>query len=449
MSTIYNALIESLILPAGDAVLGTAFMKQLRYWRKIQFKTAGELQEIQKENLQKLLAHSSANAPFYKGLNIVPDADPYKMIKQFPVMTKKVIKENLDGLVLKDRRSLKKIASSGSSGVQGEVYMEKTNQSMQLAVQTLWWEWSGYRLGDTLLQTGITPNRGKVKAGKDFLLNTRYVSAYNLDQKEVLQILRDMQKQPRDYFMGYASSLYVFAKVAEDYGIKDVHFKSVVSWGDKMFPHFRALIEKQFDTVVFDTYGCSEGFMIAAECEKHQYHIMSPLVYLEILDDDGNDVPPGGLGKVVVTRLDNYAMPLIRYYLGDLAIADDPAAECSCGRHFPLLKKIIGRDTDIVKTRSGKFMVVHAFTGIFEHIPEIKQFKIVQKNLDGMDIEYIRNTGFGAHILTAIKEKIDGYLKEDFPVNFIEVENIAPTPSGKPQIIQSFLNQSVSQTHLA
>jgi phenylacetate-CoA ligase len=449
MSYLYNKLIENIILPAGDIALGTAYMKQLRDWREIQFKNAAQLHAIQKERLAGLLSYASEKAPFYKNLNIPENQDPFARIKNFPVMTKKIIKEKMDGLVLKDRDSLIKLASSGSSGIQGVVYMDKMNQSNQLAAQTLWWEWSGYKLGNSILQTGITPNRGKVKATKDFLLNTLYVSAYNLDQAEVLNILKGLQKKPRQHFMGYASSLFVFAKVAEENGINDIHFDSVVSWGDKMFPHFRTFIEKQFHTTVFDTYGCSEGFMIAGECPAHNYHIMTPLVYLEILNDNGNDVAPGELGNVVVTRLDNYAMPLIRYYLGDLAIVDEPSARCSCGRELPLLKKVIGRDTDIVKTRSGKFMVVHAFTGIFEHIPEIKQFKVVQNDLDSIDIEYIKDNGFTEQVLDQVREKINGYLHENFPVHFKEVDHIAPTPSGKPQIIQSFLKQSKAQTATA
>ena len=444
MSFLYNTLLERFILPAGDIALGTAYMKQLKDWRKIEKLSSDELQANQKNSLQKLLAHATENVPFYKNLGIESNDDVYKLIRDFPIMTKNVIKDNMDQLVIKDKNSLVKLSSSGSSGIQGEVYMEKKNQSMQLAVQTLWWEWSGYRLGNSLIQTGITPDRGKVKALKDKLLHTRYVSAYNLDKEEILNILKESQKKPIDHFMGYASSLFVFASIAREYGINDIHFKSVVSWGDKMFPHFRTLIEKQFSTTVYDTYGCSEGFMIAGECEQHNYHIMMPMVYLELLDNQGNEVAPGEPGMVVVTRLDNYAMPLIRYYLGDIAVAEDPGKTCSCGRHFPLLKQVIGRDTDIIKTRSEKYMVVHAFTGIFEHITEIKQFRVIQKNLDGIEIEFIRDEGFGNQVLELIKSQIDSYLKEDFPVIFIEVDQILPTPSGKPQIIQSFLKQSIA-----
>jgi phenylacetate-CoA ligase len=444
MSKFYNALVEKLVLPAGDALLGTAYMQKLKEWRKIQAKTRIELEEMQRNSLDSLLTFTVNNSPFYKGLQIKHDPDPYQWIKNFPIMTKKIIKENIDQLVLRDTSELVKVSSSGSSGVQGVVYLDKKVHSTQLAIQTLWWEWAGFKLGDHILQTGMTTDRGFVKTAKDFLLNTKYIPAYKLDRNAILDILKDLKKHTRKFMLGYASSLYVIAKLAEEIGIDDIYFESVISWGDKMFPHFRSLIEKQFHTTVYDTYGCAEGFMVAAECSQHHYHIMTPLLHLEILDDNGNDVPYGELGNVVVTRLDNYAMPLIRYYVGDLAIIDNPGVVCGCGLQFPLMKKIIGRDTDIVKTRSGKYMIVHVFTGIFEFVTEIRQFRVIQKNLDGIEIEYIKDKGFSPQVLEQIKTKIDDYLQEDFPIDFKEVDYIPPTPSGKPQIIQSFLKQSVS-----
>lgn len=229
------------------------------------------------------------------------------------------------------------------------------------------------------------------------------------------------------------------AQYAKESGINDIHFEAAVSWGDKLFPHYKELIEKQFRTRVFDTYGCSEGLMIAGECAEGKMHIMTSQVYIEIVDEEGNEVPPGTLGRVLATRLDNFAMPLIRYYIGDLAIVADPEKRCGCGKPYPMLEKVIGRDTDIVKTRSGRSMIVHFFTGIFEFYPEIKQFRVIQRDLDSMEIEYVKDTGFHNSILDKVTKDIENHLGETFPVKFSEVESIPDTPSGKPQIIQSFI----------
>src|SRR6185437_1477346 len=187
MSKFYNALLEDLVLPAGDKLLGTAYIEKLKEWRQIQGKSRAELNKLQKDSLQKLLALAVKKSPYYKGLQIPQDTDPFKWIKNFPVMTKQSIKENLDGLILEDKAKLIKVSGSGSSGIQGEVYLKKTNQSMQQAVQTLWWEWAGYRMGDRILQTGMTMKRGFVKRGKDILLNTKYIPAFKLDRNEMLE----------------------------------------------------------------------------------------------------------------------------------------------------------------------------------------------------------------------------------------------------------------------
>ena len=122
------------------------------------------------------------------------------------------------------------------------------------------------------------------------------------------------------FFIGYPSSIFSYAKIANELAINDISFKAIISLGDKLFSHYRKTIEDTFNTEIFDTYGGAEGLMIAGECSEHRYHILSTHVYVEILDANGDIAPDGELGEVVVTSLDNYLMPLIRYKIGDLAI---------------------------------------------------------------------------------------------------------------------------------
>ena len=77
--------------------------------------------------------------------------------------------------------------------------------------------------------------------------------------------------------------------------------------------------------------------------------------------------------------------------------------------------------------------------GIFEHYPEIRQFKVVQYNLDGIEIDYIKGEGFSINILDEIRNIILAKLHDDFTIIFKEVEVIEATKSGKPQIVQSFI----------
>ena len=141
-------------------------------------------------------------------------------------------------------------------------------------------------------------------------------------------------------------------------------------------------------------------------------YLMSPNVYVEIVNDKGTEVEDGEMGHVIVTNLNAFSMPLIRYRIGDLAIKL-PANSIPKTRELglPVWQKIIGRDTDLVKTKLNKFLVVHSFTGIFEHIPEIKQFCVIQNDLNGIVIEYIEGKGFYEDILNKMSLIPNGIIR--------------------------------------
>lgn len=444
LGTTYNHILEKGVLPLGDKLEGGDFMRWLHQYRQEQWLPGEQLRQLQQKRLNDTLTFARSQVPFYKDIT-ASSGNPFDDIKQFPILTKIKIKENIDQFLTQPKEHLVAESGSGSSGVQGTVYLDRSAQASQRAMQMLWFEWSGYRIGDSILQTGMTLNRGFFKKTKDFLLDTSYVPAFNLDRNAVETILRKVEKTPRRYLFGYASSLYVLAQTALEAGIRNVKFDYAVSWGDKLFTHYRQKIKQAFGCETLDTYGCSEGAMIAGECRQRQFHLSVNQCYIEIVDDDGQPVRAGQMGKVLATRFDNFAMPLIRYYIGDLVELDaEEGAACACGRQLPRLRRVIGRDTDIVKTATGKQLIVHFFTAIFEHIPGISQFKVVQKNLNEMEIHYIPNSDFRYETLLITEKKIHSHLQEKFPIKWIATRRIAPTKSGKPQIIQSFLKQSLT-----
>jgi len=418
-------------------------MRHLKAWREIQWLRTSDLRDRQRQGLERVLRFATTRIAYYQRLGIRLAGDPFDDLARFPIVGKPAIKAEPDAFVLGPRSRLVCEKSSGSSGVQGAVYMTREEASHAQAIQTLWWEWAGFRLGFKYFQRGITPERRFVKRIKDILLRTTYVSAYQLNEQEARTWLLYLRRNPHRHMGGYASSLYVFARLAKDLAIDDIRFDSVISWGDKLFQHYRESIEMQFHCRVFDTYGCTEGLMIAGQCERGTYHIMTPHVRLELLDDNDRPVKPGHLGRVVVTRLDNFSMPLIRYALGDLAEAADPSLLCDCGRQFPILARVVGRETDVVRTPSGKHMVVHFFTGIMEHFSEIRQFRVVQRTPENIEIEYIPDINFSPTVLARVRQTIHARLGEPFPILFQEVSYIAPTPSGKPEIVKLELTPRV------
>lgn len=436
----YSFFLEKIIMPIGDAINGSSYIKQLAYWREVDQFSSEKLEAIQAENLTKVLNYAVENVPYYKDR-----IKNKKDLAAFPVIDKMVIREELDALISNEynKKDLIPYSSSGSSGVQTTVYMTKKEQSILRGILTHWWEWSGYRIGRRLVQTGITPKRGFVKSLKDRLFKTIYINAFSHSEEQLKSLCDKVQKKNGQYFFaGYASSLNVIAEYAMNQG-HNIQLRGVISLGDKLFDHYKKNINKAFKTNVFDTYGSNEGFMIAAQDDLDYYYILSPHVFVEILDDDNQPVKDGEMGHIVVTRLDCFSMPLIRYKIGDLGIKL-PKEEYPKSKKYgyPLLKQVVGRETDIVLLPDNTKLVVHSFTGIFEYISEIKQFRVVQENINGITIEYIRAQKFSKDALAKAETELREYIKDNnFSIAFKEVDYIAPTKSGKPQIIESRLKK--------
>lgn len=410
-------------------------MAELRRWRRIQHLGSEELAGLQRRGLEKLLKHATTAVPHYRELAVAPATDPYEWLRRFPILTKSDLRSEKDRLLTPSVRRLVKVSSSGSSGMQSTLWVTPRELSRSSAIQTLWWEWAGYRLGDRLLQTGITPDRGVVKALKDALLRTTYVPAFGLTTEEMSTILSHAEAHPWRHLGGYASSLDAFARTALGHSLPTVRFESAISWGDKLYPRHRRNIEAAFGCPTLDTYGTAEGFMIAAQIWDGPYYVMSPHVVVELLDENDEPVPDGSLGRVVVTRLDAHAMPMIRFRLGDLAVA---RAEPRTGPGlpgFPQLERIIGRETDVWVSPGGRTLTVHSFTGVMEHFEQIEQFSVVP-GPNGLRLEYIAADGLDSEVLDEAARRLRGLVGEDLSIEWVRVDHIPNAPSGKPQIIR-------------
>ncbi|MEQ6123924.1 hypothetical protein AAON49_06985 [Pseudotenacibaculum sp. MALMAid0570] len=436
----YNFLLEHILLPLGDLINGSSYIKQLKLWRKIDTYSERDLNALQIKNLQAVLQEALQNVPYYKNLEVSSEKEVN--LNDFPIIDKNIIRTEVDQLI-SNRYQKKKLipySSSGSTGTQTTVYMTKQEQSVLRGILTHWWEWSGYKIGKPIVQTGITPQRGFLKTIKDKLFRTIYINAFSHTHDQLKNVCEKVQRSSNFFFAGYASSLNVIAEYAIE-NKYNITSKGVISLGDKLFDHYKKNIKKAFKAKTYDTYGSNEGFMIAAQDDLDYYYMLSPHVFVEIVDDDNQPIKDGEIGHIVVTRLDCFSMPLIRYKIGDLGVKL-PIDEYPIKRkyNYPLLKKVVGRETDIVLLPDATKLVVHSFTGIFEYIKEIKQFKVIQNDKSGIIIEYIKSSTFEETALKRAEKELRNYIKDNkFSIIFKEVSSIASSKSGKPQIIESRL----------
>jgi len=439
--------IKPYFLKIADYISRQQVMHWYEFYNKAQWWSRDRLLRYQDDKLNDLLSTATKDVPFYRDLysnhkvnihEIKKSTDLYKL----PIITKKELKACYpDDCTRKTNWPAKEYFTSGSSGTPFAVMVDNQTMSQARALMLSRANYSGWKQGDAVFQTGMTLQRGVVKIIKDFVFNVYYASAYDLNDANLDCYLAIVEKKNIKYMMGYPGSMYALARRASQLG-SDLNMSGVVTWGDNLHEHFRKSIEQQFKCRVTDTYGCGEGIQVAAQCPNgnNKYHIFMPHVIVEIVDDNGMQVPRGERGNIVLTCLEPGAMPLIRYKVGDVGRMCVEES-CACGRGFDILEKVEGRDSDIINTPSGNKLIVHFFTGIFEYFPQIESFKVYQNKIDELDIQIVFQPEANQAVLEEIKKEILEKGDKALKVNFKLVDKIDNEKNGKRRFVISDVNK--------
>lgn len=435
----HTNLLRNIILPAGDLFFGQKMISRLNFLENAQWWDKERIEKLQGEKLEELINITYQEVPFYKDLF---DGSGVKYdeirktqdLSKLPAVNKDMLRKKYPKLTTRPTgQRTYEASTSGSTGKNFYVIEDPYTAGWYRASFMLTLEWAGWTIGEKHFQTGMTLQRSLDKRMKDWMLGCHYFSAFELDDKHLEMMLEAINKHRIKFLFGYPGSLYYLAKYARKNGWNRP-LKSAVTWGDMLFPHYRKEIEEVFQTKVFDTYGCAEGMQIAAQCEYGNYHIHALDVIVEFLDEAGNPVKAGEVGNIVVTRLHPGPMPLIRYQIGDMGVRGD-LTNCPCGRGFPLMKSIQGRNTDVIITPSGNRLIIHYFTGVLEHFDVIDSFRIIQNNPDSIDLLLVPRSpiteGISAAIIKALKDKGAA----DLEIRIQLVDQLDLTKAGKNRIV--------------
>ena len=437
----YPYLFRKFIFPVLEKYMGTNIQAQLAFLERSQWWKPEQLEELQNKKLRALIKHAYENVPYYhrlfRRIGLKPDDIKTKEdLAKIPLLTKDIIRKNLNQLKARNIPKSRFIEahSSGSTGEPLKYYIDKLSYSSGWAQTFRCWGWAGYKLGEPYVKISLNPRTRLSKKIQDRLLNCTYVHSRSISKDSINEYYNKMKNTI--LIRGYASAMYSVASLIKEY-IGNVEFprlKAVMTTGDTLFPHYRKLIESTFQCEVFDGYG-GETTPIAFECEEHNgYHLCDESVIVEILKDD-EPASDNELGEIVFTSLDNFAMPFVRYKIQDIGRASSEL--CSCGRGLSTIKSIEGRDTDIVITPDGKYLIVHFFTWLFEYIEGVDQFQVVQKKIDEINIKIVKNDKFTDADLSYIISQIKSEVGDDMNINIEFVDSIPPTKSGKRRFVIS------------
>ena len=423
----YSSVFRALVFPALEWYSGTTIHQHLAGLNKSQWWSKDQIAELQNKKLRMLIRHAYDNVPYYHRIfsqrGITPESIKTKEdLKKIPVLTKDDIRKNLPDLIARNIRPSDRIEShsSGSTGEPLKYYIDKRSYSAGWAQTFRCWSWAGFQLGDPYVKISLNPRTSMVKKIQDRVLQTKYVFAMGITDTTIAQEIEKIREFNPKIIRNYASHMYTMAKLMEKNNIR-YQGATVATTGSMLFPQYRKVIEQQFNCRVFDAYG-GESTAVSFECEEHNgYHISDEDVIVEFLKE-GEQVVPDERGRIVFTNLDNFAMPVIRYDIKDIGTYTDES--CPCGRGLSLMKSVEGRDSDIIMTPSGDFIVVEYFVILFEYMAGVDQFQVIQDTLDHLTVKIIKNQQFTDDELHHIRNEIQKRAGPDVRLTIEFVQDI-------------------------
>lgn len=415
--------------------------------------TEAQLKAHQARLLQRLLAHALRTVPYYR--RIEPPScsseqpeEVLSTLERWPLLDKAIIRAEGGNMRAEGIQSSRFIANatSGSTGESLRFFVDAHTKSYRAASTYRFFRWCGVEPIDSRASLWGArfdePSRTSLSDRlKHWLHPALFLSSYRMSEEDMSSYARRLREFKPKLLISYPSPLTRFAEYCANNSIELSSLEAIITSAEQLHEDQRSRIEAALKIKIFNRYGSREFGNVAQECSRHEgLHVAADSFYLEILDEHGNDCPPGVAGEIVITDLRNEVMPFLRYRTGDLG--SWKKGTCSCGRTLPLLQSLEGRTMDLIRGPQG-----HVISGTFwpqilkQACPAISNFQIHQESTQEiqvklqMDPRRELNESEEASILSKVNEYAPG-----LKVAIDYVDEIETTRSGKRRMVVSSLS---------
>lgn len=425
---------------------------RLTLLRQLEFQPREVIARMQREALTRVLRESLPHIPYYAQWAHVASSVSVKnvmtAISQLPVVEKEVLQGQGERLMVEGWRGRSYTKTTGgSTGRPVTVRKNAEAIAQEMAATWLGYGWFGVHAGDPCVRfwgrpTGNVRRRIRYWAA-DAATNRITLSAFGYTTSSLDRYLRRILRFRPTFLYGYVSAMEHLARHLADRGesLGKLNLKAVITTSETLSNPQRMLLERIFCAPVQNEYGCGEVGPIAYECPEGTLHLIPTNHFVELLRDDGTPAAPGEPGSVVITDLNNAVMPLIRYRVGDTASLGHG---CPCGRSFPVLEDVFGREYDAVKSRSGRRFHGEFFMYLFEDLRNkslpIGQFKVVQLDWERLLVQLVLQGGGARAIESKVVQEFHRRLPE-FQVKVELKDTIERAPSGKMRVVESRVSE--------
>jgi len=421
------------------------FRRRRQWLAKTQQLNAEQLNKLQLDLLRRIVTHSYETVPYYREmmtkLGFRPgDIQSLEDINRFPILRRSDVKAAGERLFSrKFNRMFLRTAYTGGTGTTGErLTLKRDLRSIadEHAFVRRQFDWAGIGLRDRcayMMARVIAPTARKVQKPYvyDAAMRELTLSVFHLSEDTIPIYAKAIMDYAIKALVSHPSAAYILAKGCLDRGI-GVPLKAVLTTAETIDQVRKDTIAEVFGCKVYDFYGSTERVCYIHTCEHGSYHVipeygLTELVRAEPPNDDSF--------HIVATGFWNMAMPLIRYETGDLVQLGNAA--CRCGRVFPVVRKIVGRQSNILVTPSGRMLGPSAIEAMMENVlfdmkgMPVLYGQMIQESSDVMTLEYVPLSGFSQEHAEKLRSIAAKHVPADFNVNIRQVKNINKTPGGK------------------
>lgn len=416
------------------------FRELSKQYTRRQWKDKSFWIEHQHEKLSEIVSIARETTEHYQELprdfELDTNRPPEEQMGDLPFLTSETIKNQPKSLI-SDAVNISHCISHSTSGTTGTpktTYHTPESQREYWAAMDRFYRQGGMRYSDRRLSfTGnrIVPTSDTSGPyGRYDRANNRYLmSSYHLGEETVDDYLNEIEQFEPDYIDGYPSSISYCAQRAIEAN-RDIRIPAAFPTAETLRERDRELIEKGFSTKVYNQYGSTESAALITECQNGNWHVNPEIGIVEVLDEDNDPVSEGEIGELVLTGLNNKAMPLIRYRIGDMARGPPKYQPCTCGSNTPVIEEIVGRQDEVVITSDGRRIPMLSYN-VFKYAEGIEESQIVQESVDKFILRIVPGDSYNDHQANLVTKKLKNRVGEDISIEIELLDEIPKTSSGK------------------
>ncbi len=418
-------------------VKGYPIARAQQQLREIQALSPQAYAQFRLSQREQIVKYHLNNNPFYQKL---AGTTTFSQWESLPILTKSDLQVPLqerlaDGFTTQNAYVNK---TSGSSGHPFIFAKDKYAHAMTWAqiIDRFSWYDLNFNSAKQARFYGIPlDKKGYYKERLKDALSRRFrFPIFDLQDAKLELILEKFKRTKFDYINGYTSSIVLFAKFLKQrqLSLKQVcpTLKVCLVTSEMLFDSDQALMQEVFGVPVVNEYGASELDLIAFTHPSGGFRLNTDTLFVEVLDNNNNPVPDGEVGRLVITSLFNKAHPFIRYDIGDTGSLS-PTDSYKCQN----LKTLVGRTNDIAQLPSGKTVPGLTFyyvtKSIIENDGNVKEFVVVQRELDHFLIQYVSQNALSKSEIEKIKKALSDYLEPGLQLEFERLEVLKREKSGK------------------